>query len=87
MAKAKTPRRSGPKASASLELHERVTVLETLHMANAETTKQLVASVEAIQTSLTRYQGFWGAVTLIGTAMWGAVTLFKDNIVSMFGSK
>lgn len=86
MVKKKAPRRrrTSPVFTAEVDMHERVTILETQHQAHAETTKELVASVAAIQASLTRYQGFWGAVTLIASAVWAAFAIFKDNIVGFF---
>jgi hypothetical protein len=81
------PKRSVRKRAAT-DLHERVAALETLMELQVKTSETLAASVSEMKASLQKYQGFWGAVTLIGSAIWASFALFKDNILHLFnGSK
>lgn len=65
-------------------LSERVTVLETLFAKHDATSQKLVTSVDELKAALHRYRGFWGAVTLIVSAIWAAFVLLKDNILHLF---
>lgn len=79
---------SRPSAPA-IEVHERLTRIETLveaHItAQVETNKSLSASLAEISTSLTKYKGFWGALTLIGGAIAALVSFLKDPLMKKLG--
>lgn len=78
-------KRSGAKSkSVDLSMHERVATLETVQISQVEMIKDLSRTMEEVKLSLERYRGFWGAVTLIASAVWAAFALFKDNIASLF---
>lgn len=82
---AKRAVRSAPK---SVEVYERLARLESMMETQVNTTASLSKGVDDIKASLQKYQGFWGAVTLIGAAVWAAFSLFKDNFLNLFhGSK
>jgi anaerobic ribonucleoside-triphosphate reductase len=74
-----------------MELMERVTRIETRFeehhkdiLAKFEQAVVLGAShaekIRKMEDSLTRYQGFWGAVTLIGAAITTFLTIFWDSV-------
>lgn len=79
-------KRAGTKSKAlDLTIHERVATLETVQLSQVELIKDLSRTMEEVKLSLERYRGFWGAVTLIASAVWAAFSLLKDNIVGLFG--
>lgn len=45
-----------------------------------KSSEALTVSVAEMKASLQKYQGFWGAVTLIGSAIFTTFALFKDNL-------
>lgn len=45
---------------------------------------ELQKTMEAINLKLARYEGKWGTVTFIGTALWAAVVVFKDDLIALF---
>lgn len=45
--------------------------------------EQISARLGAIEQSLARNKGFWGAVTLIGGAITTFLVTFKDSILSI----
>lgn len=74
-----------------LDLVQRVTRIETAysdhHRALLERMDRIVEEggkqeerLRAVENSLTKYQGFWGAITLIGSAIVTCVTLFWDFV-------
>lgn len=75
---------AGRKASLDLSLQERVVAVETVQLAQVDLIKDLSRTVEEMKLSLEKYRGFWGAVTLIASAIWAAFSLFKDNITGLF---
>lgn len=81
------PRKTVKRATVSRDIHERVTALEVLMETQVKTSESLVTSVAEMKASLQKYQGFWGAVTLIGSAVWASFALFKDNLINLFTGK
>jgi hypothetical protein len=85
MATKKSATRTRPQ---SIEVYERLARLESMMETQVKTTASLSKGMDEIKASLQKYQGFWGAVTLIGAACWAAFSLFKDNFLNLFhGSK
>ncbi len=56
-------------------MERRVTVLETDMKHMQADMKYLITEVKALNESLARYRGAWGAVVMIGGALVAAVTL------------
>lgn len=87
----KTPKKAASRTRATqsgVEVYERLARLESMMETQVNTTASLSKGVDEIKASLQKYQGFWGAVTLIGAACWAAFSLFKDNFLNLFhGSK
>lgn len=78
-----TPRQPAPHQ----DIYERVTRLETMMEMNTKTIEGLVTSVDGISKQLTRYQGFWGAVTIIGGAIGTAIAMLWDFFAAKLGIK
>jgi hypothetical protein len=45
--------------------------------------KEIKKAQEDMLLTMTKHKGFWGAVTLIGSALWAAVAMFKDNVMAL----
>lgn len=59
------------------DLRERVAVLE----AEVEALKGVPGQLDEIHKALAKYQGFWGGVMLVGSAIVVCLTFAKDWIV------
>lgn len=44
--------------------------------------ERIMMRLDGIEVQLVRNKGFWGAVTLIGSAIAAFLTLFKDNLLA-----
>jgi hypothetical protein len=80
----KAVKKAARTAHKDVEVFERLARLETMMESQVETTASLSKGLDDIKASLQKYQGFWGAVTLIGAACWAAFALFKDNLFQLF---
>lgn len=86
-----TPRRKGAKV-ASLERLIRAELLAvevardltTYRTEQRELGKDILSRLTQLETSMHKNQGFWGAVLLIGGAVWAATTFLWDHIVAAF---
>lgn len=81
----KTSARRVTARSTGIEVRERITRLETLMEAQLETNKAVAEGISSIQTSLTKYKGFWGAITLIGGAIAALIGFLKEPLMKKFG--
>lgn len=61
-----------------MELGERVAVVETKVETVEETLKQVQATQQEILLRLTKYQGAWGSIAMIGGAIVAAAQLVKQ---------
>lgn len=71
-----------------LILYGKVAGLEAAHNAFKESVdgdlKEIKDKVSAFHDEMTRYRGFVGALTLIGSGLTVFVSLFKDKIFNLF---
>jgi len=58
---------------------------ELWHAERQEFSKVMDERLKAIEDSLNRYQGFWGALVLITSAVATFFTLFKDVFMKKLG--
>lgn len=63
-------------------LPERVAVLESQQVTNAETLQQISERLQNIHDDLTRYKGAMGVLFLVGSSMAAAVALLKDWVMA-----
>jgi hypothetical protein len=62
------------------ELEHRLTVIETeLHQL-----KELNVDVKTIIARFNKYEGRWGTLILIGTAIWAVIVAFKEDFLQLF---
>lgn len=66
-----------------IDVIERLVRLET----KVEQLDSMAVTLSAIDKKLARYEGRWGVITIIGTALWAMFTVFKDDIFAFFGHK
>lgn len=74
-----------PRKSKDTDLHERVATLETQTSSTASDIHDLKKAVAALEKALTRYQGAWGAITLIVGAVITFLTIFGSAIAKKLG--
>jgi hypothetical protein len=55
---------------------ERIVVLETEMQAVKSDLHQVLAKLDTVLAQQQKYKGFWGAVTLISSAIWAAFTFW-----------
>lgn len=67
--------------SSNLDLHERMVVVET----KLSSLDKIEKSLEDLNMELAKYRGMVGMAIWIGGALITAFTLFKDNILKLFG--
>ncbi len=65
---------------------ERIAVLETKVDSLSADMTSIQAQLQSISEGLSRNKGFWGAVVLIGSAIWAAVAQFGSAFVDLFHS-
>ncbi len=65
---------------------ERIAILETKVDALTSDMVSIQRTLDTIENSLSRNKGFWGAVVLIGSAVWAAVTQFGAAFADLFHS-
>jgi hypothetical protein len=71
-----------PPFHARLEaLYDRVETLEQDLRALLRKQDEILQKQQEILVKLARYEGGWGAVFMIVTALWSALLIFKDKIV------
>jgi len=58
---------------------------EEWHAAAASATDKIEERIEKLERALARYNGFWGAIVLITTAVGSALMLFKEFIFDRMG--
>lgn len=63
---------------------ERIAVLETRIDTAIVSLSEISEKLALIEKDLVRYRGFWGAVTLIGSALFTVLLIFKDQILGVF---
>lgn len=63
-----------------VELEHRLTKVEEACAMIPDMSRKL----DSMDLKLSRYDGRWGTITLIGTAMWAMLIAFKDNILGWF---
>jgi hypothetical protein len=64
---------------------ERIVVLEVEMKELKDDNKQILATLKEMQGELTKYKGFLGGVTFVGSCLLVAVTLLKDVILQKLG--
>ena len=67
--------------SSNLDLHERMVVVET----KLSSLDKIEKSLEDLNIELAKYRGMVGMAIWIGGALITVFTLFKDNILKLFG--
>lgn len=63
------------------ELGERVAVLENQSSSLERVLKDIQAKVDSLHDEMTRYKGFLGAITFVGSGVVIAIGLFKDYLL------
>ncbi len=74
-----------PPTQKQTDLYERVARLETMQEQQMVALGTLNTSVNEITQTLTKYQGFWGGVTIIATALMAFITLIKEPLFRKLG--
>lgn len=64
---------------------ERIVVLEVEMKELMDDNKQILATLKEMQGELTKYKGFLGGVTFVGSCLLVTVTLLKDVILHKLG--
>lgn len=64
---------------------ERIAVLETKVAEVQNDNKEILATLKVMQGELTKYKGFLGGVTFVGSCILVAVTMFKDVLLKKLG--
>lgn len=63
-----------------LEIEHRLTRVEEACALIPKMSEQL----NDMSNKFGKYEGRWGAITLVGTGIWALFVVFKDNIMNLF---
>lgn len=45
---------------------------------------KMAEQMDDMTAKLSKYEGRWGTITLVGTGLWAMFTVFKDDIFKLF---
>lgn len=63
------------------DITERVAVLEAQMEGVQAKEDAILEKLDRIEKEMTRYKGFLGGVAFLGSCLWAAVVLLKDNLL------
>lgn len=63
------------------DVSERVAVLESQMEGVQQKEDAILEKLDRIEKEMTRYKGFLGGVAFLGSCLWAAVVLLKDNLL------
>jgi hypothetical protein len=63
------------------DVSERVAVLEAQMEGVQQKEDAILEKLDRIEKEMTRYKGFLGGVAFLGSCLWAAVVLLKDNLL------
>jgi hypothetical protein len=64
-----------------LEIEHRLTKVEEA----VSLIPKMAEQMEEMSEKFAKYEGRWGAITLVGAGIWGLFAVFKDDILKLFG--
>lgn len=66
--------------SREIEIEHRLTKVEEA----CALLPEMASKLDSVSKKLAKYDGRWGAMIMLGTAIWAVFVVFKDNIMSWF---
>lgn len=63
------------------DVMERVAVLEAQMEGVRQKEDAILEKLDRIEKEMTRYKGFLGGVAFLGSCIWAAIVLLKDNLL------
>lgn len=63
-----------------LEIEHRLTKVEEA----CALVPKMAEQIEQMSTKFAKYEGRWGAITLVGAGVWALFSVFKDDIIKWF---